>query len=852
MLPSSQPTISPIRNPSKQPSRRPSKQPSSQPTRQPRNRPSRIPSKQPTKQPTSHPSYQPSSRPSLQPFYNPSSLPSAQPFFHPTGQPTFQPKLFPSGQPTVRPTSSKPTSLPTSHPSKSPITSYPTTRKQFNTKQPSAYPTIHPTANLKNYVILPIYQNYLNATQNYIKGLNSFTYSNFYYKGLYVEGSCNEWTNYATNILSIPADDIYFSKISVSFANLDFVTQQYMSIQTTCTDQNFIQKIVSSLLGRISFSGNCDGNIWRVMICNGYVTLCINCKPNCVKTIACPGKSFIINSCATTCNYKFASSGIIDIEYVKVSLFPMFISPFNVSINGYNNLVISAYLSTSGQLFCAAANNYSFFSYPFNIINNGNSSISDSSNFAVVYLNNLAPRTDYSVVCFTSSFDGHSMDLITSKKYIISVTTKGIGRILLYNSYSTIFATTQGISRLNLPFVIGLNCNPIQPVSIKLLVYQSNCRTGSLSISLSNTFASPSNFLYDSSSDIPGLRSQFLIESNVSGCYVLRAISSNPLDFIPFQNFSFTVHNIRFPPSSPVLTNVLMADDGTYLSFLFDSPTDRGSGVNTFYYTKFSCNLIVLFPGSNSSTCQWIDNSSLMATYYYSEIKPNIGDLAILLPSSIKALCSLSDCSSYKFVPSYKLNISSPLYPLKPTARLSISRLFSFCSDVSIDPTLSQGHGGRNWKSIRWNINSPSISDGITRNISNFLNDHYSSSLTPVVIPNFYFQSSVDYTVSLTIVNFLNQISVVSTLFSIGPDSVGALETKLYSTVSSFYSLQEINIYSVTTVPNCKTLQGSSYSNLTSTWRVYQGLLYNGSIKSVSLDPTAFKLIPYTLMPMTS
>ena len=151
--PSSQPTVQPSAEPSGEPSGQPSGVPSAEPTSQPTREPSEEPSGQPSGEPSSQPTVQPSAEPSGEPSGQPSGVPSGEPTSQPTGEPSGEPSGQPSGEPSSQPTvqpSAEPSGEPSGQPSGVPSaepTSQPTREPSGEPSgEPSSQPTVQPSA----------------------------------------------------------------------------------------------------------------------------------------------------------------------------------------------------------------------------------------------------------------------------------------------------------------------------------------------------------------------------------------------------------------------------------------------------------------------------------------------------------------------------------------------------------------------------------------------------------------------------------------------------------------------------------------------------------------------------------
>jgi hypothetical protein len=169
------------------------------------------------------PTRSPSGQPSKQPVDSPSVQPTSQPLMKPSRKPIIKPSL----QPTSRPTSSKPSSVPTSSPSKPPISSSPT--KKGDTKKPIHNPTSMPTYNT-NYYNQQSYLDFKNKEKQFTNKSNIILYSTLSYKNKILNNSCSNWNSLLDNKLSLPINNIIFTKINI---NMDFTERMKTDLEDT-------------------------------------------------------------------------------------------------------------------------------------------------------------------------------------------------------------------------------------------------------------------------------------------------------------------------------------------------------------------------------------------------------------------------------------------------------------------------------------------------------------------------------------------------------------------------------------------------------------------------------------------
>ena len=113
--------------------------------------------------------------------------------------------------------------------------------------------------------------------------------------------------------------------------------------------------MIESLETGLSYEFNCDGRSWRVFTCNGNRVMCLNCKENCVETVACPGTAHIANPCMNSprCTNRAAASIVVSFEYAFVPYYPDFDSQLYLTPSKYG-VELSVRVDKPGTIYCAA------------------------------------------------------------------------------------------------------------------------------------------------------------------------------------------------------------------------------------------------------------------------------------------------------------------------------------------------------------------------------------------------------------------------------------------------------------------------------------------------------------------
>ena len=864
MRPTSQPSNRPVLSPTNKPVNLPSSQPLNYPSHQPGSRPSISPSRQPRSSPTRQPSRQPVRKPTLQPYRKPTRhpkkavtpAPTLQPSSSPTSQPSRQPKIYPINSPSSQPTAVPKSSLPTSKPTRSPIKRVATMRPTIqNTptatiNAPSNLPSVNPTLN-SNYQLSPLFSSYqkLLSTTN---DNSSVSFLNFYYNGKYTFGNCNSWQSYITNSLVQPSDAAYFSKIDFTY----FISKNgyVANITATCSDVAIISSLIANLRNGLKYSATCNGNVWNVFQCSGQPIFCVNCKTVCTQSVLCPGESFAVTPCNTPCVEHGSAVSAIVVQSTERILYPIIQSPLLIAPNVSSaQVLINA--TKQGTAYCAAFSNSIPPQSLWDIFSQGFSSqIISKSTITSVTVANLYPDTLYSIMCYTADFYGHTMPFSTATKMAVTIRTLCCRKIISPTSPAVILAVGSTASTIVPQFYIGLNSPPADSVTLNFKIYPIACGSKRLSANLVSNLVSisPSSVTYDQFSY--SVVSGFFVSSTVPGCYLLQILTSGGTTYTPL-NTTFRVQSSSVPPSAPTLSKVQMSDDGSRLNTYFSSDTNQAGPDPSSTSKTFTCSNVLDFVGARNSSCFWSAPSSLIAYLSSTVQQPILGTSLNLKANTVKAACvSGQNCAAYVSSNAQSTKITAPVNPLKPLFSISSARAISSCDDMYLDVTSAQGSGGRPWVRVLWNITGKPANalnqkklTGRFQTLNSFLNKQYTQVDKVVQVPNKYLNASVTYTVSLTLVNFLQQPSTASVVISVDSSS-GAPpfpQVRVYGSNGQLLRWMEITFYASVSLPPC--FSGSGNTSYSYSWSLYSNSRYLSTIQSSSPLSRLFTLPPYTL-----
>jgi hypothetical protein len=371
---------------------------------------------------------------------------------------------------------------------------------------------------------------------------------------------------------------------------------------------------------------------------------------------------------------------------------------------------------------------------PLNVIqitSKGFSSIStDSSPYtARVKIDGLIPSTIYNIYCATEDTMQHTMpfeDVLSSYSPYATPCCKKLIATKFSNSIS--FSSSAAVTQPQFSFQLNFQPTSTLNVFIRLYRYASCPIVGtqnidSISLSL-DLMVSPSTVSLNALSTFTSFNVLVLGTINEVGCYLI-AITSQGTDSPSPLNITFVANTQVSQPSIPNLKSAYWSNDGTALQIQFDSPTNQGMPVGYTIVPNFQCQTIFNFKSIKESECTWATNSEVLVRF---DVLSTYPDSVTLKSGRIQALCTvpqIQQCESYNYSSAMIVNITGPINPLKPSSIVSSASVISICTDLSLDPTGSQGKGNRPWKSVQWNVtvsNAALITQG--NKIEQFLNKY--------------------------------------------------------------------------------------------------------------------------------
>lgn len=261
------------------------------------------------------------------------------------------------------------------------------------------------------------------------------------------------------------------------------------------------------------------------------------------------------------------------------------------------------------------------------------------------------------------------------------------------------------------------------------------------------------------------------------------------------------------------------------------------------------CASLFAFNGAAKARCSWTSNAALKVTFPafdgstpYAEPQQQLR----LLSNTIKAQCSAgADCSAYAFSSAQNITIARPTNAVNPVVVIAVPRVVVACANVTVDASLSSGHGGRPWKSANWVVraNVPGIDTSELQNRLNGLGTKLAESLR--FLASRYATLGVQYTISLSVTNFLGRSSSASVVFTLSDNPNFPIVQILGDTAIAVSPLNTITVFA----SSGKSVCAEKSVIFTTFWTVYASDNSVVNFRSTSVNPNVLLLPSHSLSP---
>ncbi len=448
-----------------------------------------------------------------------------------------------------------------------------------------------------------------------------------------------------------------------------------------------------------------------------------------------------------------------------------------------------------------------------------------ASSVASTSISSLLPVTEYDVYCVTQSSYG---TVLSEESMLATKTTYQTACCKSINIDLSTSTLKEGLVSLN-ALSLSVDSVPSSDLTVEISTTTNNSCTietgcsnnafypNSISLSSDTLKSSYSVTLVTGTPDLYDLK----IKLSGSAADEYSVVYSN-------KGNNLNVISTTAEPPAPKLVSSTFSDDGSYVTVVFDSSTNKGG-----YSNSFTCTTLFTFNGDSSAKCTWVDSSKVTITPTGSTVL-SVGD-SVQLTGSVKAKCTTTAtaCAGWSAMSSATVSVSAPLSPKVPVVSIGAPSTIGSCNSLTLDLSSSTGNGGRSWASMAFSIDSKAENASM---IADYLNNNYVLS-PPTVIPNSYFVKGGEYGFSATMCNFLGACGTSTYKLSVASndDPVPVVKIAGKSSITITRDSSHLSLGASAFTENCDGSQ--STSNLKYAWSVV-----GHDLESESKDPSKFKL----------
>jgi hypothetical protein len=509
-------------------------------------------------------------------------------------------------------------------------------------------------------------------------------------------------------------------------------------------------------------------------------------------------------------------------------------------------------VSSAGWVFCNAFSEGYVVSSVTEVTTGYHYGIAFSADEEVaVTIEGLIPDTNYTVYCYTENFLSNAMPLSQVIETNLTARTA-----CCKEAYFREFVATRLNDSMDI-YLYALDAFPSEDTTVDIDVSPTSpCEHTEGSIAPVAS-AYPARVTFRPQARGRGfIPMQRFIVKGTPGCYDV-TLSTVSGSYFQGEVRQLILTSAKNNPSAPVLDSAQFSSNPSQILVTFDTPTDKAadsitlSARGTFLCTQLFDASGGTVNGLAQSQCRWTSSSTL--TIILGKGDPVTGDNAevgeslSLLPNILNPCetCCPVQTQTCPAAVAGSVSIAAPDDPMIPSVSLSTSSRIGSCADITIDPTGSTGAGGRDWRTVSWEMSGDGSQNATAIGV---MNDMLNGADTKarVTLPSYLIDSGGSYTITLGLTNFLLEYSTASatvevTAISKQPAVSIAGPKKVSTTRASALSLRAIG-----TVPTCPGTVQERHT-LSYEWKVYKGSVFQSSMASSSRDPRYFKLPAYSL-----
>ena len=490
----------------------------------------------------------------------------------------------------------------------------------------------------------------------------------------------------------------------------------------------------------------------------------------------------------------------------------------------------------SGTLYCIAHRSPTVLVSTSSIVSAGffSNYVVNRETATVTINTGLNALTLYNVYCYIENVLGNGNTLAEARATKLGVTTACCHTLSFTTAPFYVFATSDKAA--GYPWSYALSAAPASAITITpKITFANGTAVSDAALSTrprSTNFVAGASLLQSSFifiSSIDNFGGKFKVTMQYTG-------ASKDEYFAVSKDFEVLAAAAIRP--APILLSAKFTDSGAAIIFVFDSATSR-AGLGTSFW---KCNEIFTYDGASSATCVWVSSTIVRATFgafVSGTVFASIGDNIALVANKLTAECPVGGaCSEYPFAPSQSVVAEGPANPIAPNVIITMFSVVTYCDNVTVDSTLSSGHGSRDWDSVVWTVTSSQS----TTAIEDYLNNFGVFIRQAISIPNTLFEGDTQYTISLEVTNFLGVTRSGSEAIFIDSRKNLPLLSIQQSKFVSIQPSHALSIFSSVRRSACAEAYSISY-----VWSMKDFAGQAVSIVQTSKDPTELLLAPYSL-----
>jgi hypothetical protein len=668
---------------------------------------------------------------------------------------------------------------------------------------------------------------------------------------------CADWNTFFSQFGSYSISKELVGLTLITTTSL-FSDSSKVTATTNCSDRTVLEslQVYGSSGGSKSVSQSCRAagttrkNTWSISTCSQSPAVCVNCSSAGAMNLFAPCLKASNVSC-----FAGLTAGFVNTFDAKHSYARLLIATFANTLPSIEyisgtatktSVSVSAALSAAGSLYCMASKGSSALSVQSILL--ANNLGKTGTNYGVnVTISLLTPATAYTVYCVTMSTQGAVSTVATAIANKLSLKTRCCKVVTFTLLSKSVFGSSQVAN------VAVLSTASVSPGDMLTAVV-----TG-VNGGIRRSLFFPSNITLTAVS--PLTQAIGFVGADVSGWSNIsvklwgNASSNYEVDFS--SGSSLLVLGSGATPHTPLLSYAQLSNDGSSVTVVFDSATDKGASNSTAISSVswFQCSLLLSFTGATAASCQWSSDATSVTVIPNSKYPLGVG-YSIAVISRLRAACpsstSSSVCKRWPLVAGTSVSILVPTSPVKPLVVLALPTSIGSCDSLMLDFGGSSGSGGRVWSSVNISVTSKAAN---VSSLAAYLSGLSSAGVkSPVTIGSSWLKKGFQYAFTVQLCNFLGSCGVgsgtVSVLNMIIPYASIVGGPTFTSTANS--SLQLASLAYVAACDGSKSTLNLQYS-----WSV--SLLSNSSDMSTALsltssskDPSKFKLAAYQLQPLSS